>query len=139
MWEYRAALPLNSTELRDVVHDGDTVKVLVDLGFDARIEKWIRLAGVRAPEVGQPGSTETWTFVATWLMNRAGFSAAAKRHLRWPLRITTEMTRTEEPTERTSFARYVGTIYDASGGGSLNTAVDAYLLQHPEWPRGKAI
>jgi endonuclease YncB( thermonuclease family) len=137
MWEYRAALPFSAIKLEEAIHDGDTVKILIDLGFDARTEKWIRLAGVRAPEIGQPGASATRAFVAAWLMDRAGYSAATRRRLRWPLRIETEMTSTPEPTERTSFTRYVGTIWDASGGGSLNYEVQAYLDQHPEWPAGR--
>lgn len=33
------------------VHDGDTVKVDVDLGFDAHYVTWIRLLGINAPEL----------------------------------------------------------------------------------------
>lgn len=33
------------------VHDGDTVKVDVDLGFDAHYVTWIRLVGINAPEL----------------------------------------------------------------------------------------
>lgn len=137
MWEYRAALPLGGLTLDEAVHDGDTVKILIDLGFDTRTEKWIRLADVRAPEVGQMGAAETRLFTATWLSERAGHLAMMRRKLRWPLRITTEVTSTMEPSEKQSFTRYVGTIYDASGGGSLNAAINEFLAQHPEWPAGR--
>lgn len=35
--------------------DGDTARIMADLGFGARVEIDLRLAGVRAPEMGQPG------------------------------------------------------------------------------------
>lgn len=134
MWEYRATLPLygSTTALRDVVHDGDTSRFLIDAGFDTRVEKWIRYADVRAPETNEPGITETRLFVMDWLGRRA----TSKR---WPFRIVTDVTATAEPTERTSFARYIGTIYDLSTGECLNAAMRDYLAQHPEWPAGRAL
>lgn len=36
------------------VHDGDTVKVDIDLGFDAHYVTWVRLAGINAPELSTP-------------------------------------------------------------------------------------
>lgn len=129
MWEYRAALPDGDA----AIHDGDTVKLLIDLGFDVRTEKWIRLADVRAPELNQPGGIETRAFTVGWLRSRTG----PQRGLRWPLRVITDMTRAAEPSQVTSFARYVGEIYDVSGGGALNNAVSLFLSGHPEWPPGK--
>lgn len=46
MYDYNAILV--------AVHDGDTVKVDVDLGFDAHYITWIRLVGINAPELSTP-------------------------------------------------------------------------------------
>lgn len=43
MYEYKASL--------DRVVDGDTIDVIVDLGFYTRIKERLRLAGIDAPEV----------------------------------------------------------------------------------------
>lgn len=134
MWEYRAALaPTTEADFGELVHDGDTIKLLIDLGFDARVEKWIRLAGVHAPELNQPGGQETRAFTLGWLTSRCN----AARGLKWPLRIVTEITHTTEPTEIQSFARYIGMVYDASGGGPINLAISTFLTEHPDWPGGK--
>jgi hypothetical protein len=146
MWEYRAALPIGpgpGQKPDDLVHDGDTVKLLIDLGFDARTEKWIRLAGVRAPELTQPGGREAQSYLREWLTARQEPGYA--NHLngpprRWPLRVTTETTRTKpEPTEIISLTRYVGWVYDLSTGDSLNEALSRYIASHPEWPPGRDI
>lgn len=135
MWEYRAALPTysgRSMSSDKIIHDGDTVRLLVDLGFDQRAEKWIRLADTRAPEVKpmQPGGAETRLYVVEWLTKATSYG------LNWPLRVITEITHTAEPTEVESISRYVGWVYDIRSGACLNEAVTRYLAGHPEWPRG---
>lgn len=50
MYKYQA-------EVYNVV-DGDTVDVMVDLGFKMYTKERIRLAGIDTPERGQPGYTE---------------------------------------------------------------------------------
>ncbi len=50
MYKYKA-------EVYNVV-DGDTVDVIVDLGFKIYTKQRIRLAGIDTPERGQPGYTE---------------------------------------------------------------------------------
>jgi micrococcal nuclease len=50
MYEYKA-------EVYNVV-DGDTVDVIVDLGFKIYTKQRIRLAGIDTPERGQPGYAE---------------------------------------------------------------------------------
>jgi hypothetical protein len=39
------------------VHDGDTVRVRIDQGFDELTRQWIRLETVRAPDPGTPDYT----------------------------------------------------------------------------------
>lgn len=121
MWEYRAAC-LH-------VIDGDTIRVLADTGFGGRHEIDVRLLGVSAPELGQPGGAEAKAFVATWI-------GPHSTDLRWPLLIKTSITTTPEPAERRSFIRYLADVYDLATGASLNVTLRDYLAQHPEWGTG---
>jgi hypothetical protein len=120
MWDYRAR-PLE-------VLDGDTVRLEADLGYYARHRVDVRLLDVHAPELGQPGGTETRAFVEDWM---AGLPA-----IEWPLDIRTQITRVTEPTERMSFTRYVGDIRDMLSLRWLNADVREYLDAHPEWGPG---
>jgi hypothetical protein len=124
MWEYRASL----SPATGAVHDGDTVRLLIDLGFDVRADKWIRLADVAAPELSQPGGRQAREFVRGWLVRRVLTDSPTGRavSLRWPFRLVTEVTKRPEPEEVTTFARYVGRVYDMTGA-CLNDDVRAYL------------
>lgn len=130
MWEYRATL----SPAAGAIHDGDTVRLLIDLGFDVRAEKWIRLAGVSAPEIGTAAGAEVRLFVHQWTTRRLGpnLMTGRKSPLTWPLRVLTEVTRRSEPTEVMTFARYVGWVYDLETGQCLNEAVNAFLTEKPE-------
>lgn len=122
MFVYRAR-PLSA-------HDGDTLTALIDVGFGARVEEAIRLAGVSAPELSQTGGPESRAFTAVWL---AELSPA----LRWPMTVHTVPTTATEPTERRTFVRYVATVIDAHDPSRvLNIALAEYLEQHPEWGSG---
>jgi endonuclease YncB( thermonuclease family) len=97
------------------VHDGDTVRVEVDLGFDALRRIWIRLLGVRAPELkaGAP-ALEARARVYEWL-HMLGANV--------PVALTTFRTAGEvkQIREQMSFIRYIGNIYPVGGNGvSLN-------------------
>jgi len=135
MWEYRATRVSGNRPIIDSVHDGDTVRLLIDVGFDVRVEKWIRLDDVRGPELSQVGGWEARDFAVQWMLARVPMSGNPSH--RWPLLLTTELTRTTEPSEIQSFARYVGTVRDILTGESLNAAINDYLAAHPEWPAGK--
>lgn len=54
-WEYKATI-LNAI-------DGDTLDVVVDLGFRISHEQRVRLYGVNTPERGQPGYAEAQNMV----------------------------------------------------------------------------
>jgi hypothetical protein len=131
-------------------HDGDTFRVLTDGGFDSRAEPWLRLYDTHAPELimrlpprGQAGGTETTDFVNDWL------ARSADRRFRWHLAVLAHLTTTIEPNERTTFRRYVATVWRRADwvrpwqdpppawGLSLNAAVATYLSGHPEWPTGE--
>jgi endonuclease YncB( thermonuclease family) len=121
MWDYRAQLI--------TVTDGDTVTLLIDQGFSGRQEESIRLAGVSAPELRDPGGPEAQSFTTAWMGNLA--------LLRWPLYVMTQPNRNPEPDERRSFTRYIGTVYDyADRNRCLNADLAAFLTQHPEWGSG---
>lgn len=62
MYEYRARC----------VHviDGDTIDVLMDLGFEISHKMRLRLAGVNTPERGQPGYAEAAQAVSDLILGR---------------------------------------------------------------------
>jgi len=124
MWDYRAAV------LRII--DADTYRLTVDTGFYMRTEIDIRLLGVSAPELGQPGSSEAIDYATLW------FDSLDPTR-RWPLHIRTTTTATAEPTEKRSFTRWVGTIADIAHPerASLNIVLADYLKAHPEWGSGQ--
>jgi hypothetical protein len=118
MWEYRARLIQ--------ALDGDTMRLLIDTGFHGRRVEDIRLLGVHAPELREPGGGETLEFVESWLADSSA---------EWPLRLLTVPNTKPEPEERRSFVRYLGVVTE--GDLSLNAAVDNFLAGHPEWGPGE--
>lgn len=56
-------------EVYNVV-DGDTVDVMVDLGFKMYTKQRIRLAGLDTPERGQPGYTEAGDRLRALVLNK---------------------------------------------------------------------
>jgi hypothetical protein len=121
MFDYRAQL-VN-------VADGDTLTILADQGFSGRQEEAIRLAGVSAPELRDPGGPECAAFTQAWM--------GQLQLRRWPLYVMTEPNTNPEPVERRSFVRYIGTVYDyADRRRCLNSDLAAFLAQHPEWGSG---
>jgi endonuclease YncB( thermonuclease family) len=113
-WQFAA-------ELIDV-HDGDTITVECDLGFDARMLTRIRLLDVYAPELreqpdaatGNPGGAAALAFVRQWLNQ----SATGE----WPLIVRT----TKLPTSPETFGRYVAEVTNRAGE-SLNAAIRGFL------------
>lgn len=114
MWEYRARV--------ESVHDGDTLTLLIDTGFGGRQEEAIRLLNVFAPELDEVGGPEVHMFVLAWLSRH---EQASER--RWPFMVRTEVTRTDEPNQKRTFTRYVGTVWDIATQDVLNEAVNHYL------------
>lgn len=100
------------------VHDGDTVKVLIDRGMDDESVRWIRLLETFAPELRQTGGPESRGFTTAWVASHGDGSD-------WPFMLTTYRTPLSD-TDVTTFSRYVGTI-TAAGGANLNTDVEAYV------------
>jgi endonuclease YncB( thermonuclease family) len=54
------------------VHDGDTIKVEIDLGFGIRKTEDFRLAGINAPELNTPAGQVAWHFLSDVLGNPQG-------------------------------------------------------------------
>lgn len=124
MWAYRACL------LRVV--DADSCWALIDTGFNQRCEVELRLLDVYAPEKREAGGKETTDFARDWFANLSS-------HRLWPLYIETVQTKVIEPSQKTTFTRYLATVWrygEETTGVSLNEHVNRFLAGHPEWPRG---
>lgn len=113
----------------DEVHDGDTIRLVMDAGFDNTTRKWLRLRGVFAPELKQTGGPSTRGFVQIWLDDHQGVTPA-----HWPFEVDTY--RTSGDNDVMTLDRYVAEVRCAATQDSLNAAVLAYLAQHPDWPHG---
>jgi hypothetical protein len=127
MWEYRARLSRP--------YDGDSFWVLADTGYGQRYEPELRLFEVYAPELHQLGGGETRQYVNDWF-------GSLNPDLTWPLFVRTVQTKVIEPTEKTTFSRYVAIVHrygENTTGVSLNDSVNGFLAQHPDWPRGKGM
>lgn len=138
LWEYRATVSVDpNLSFGAAVHDGDTIKLLIDQGMNGRTEQWIRLADVHAPELSERGGQDTRQFVNGWISDRVAPNGLHFRGRRWPLRVVTSPNTSIEPNERTTLARYVGWVYDLVDGDCLNAQVAAFLVGHTDWPTGK--
>lgn len=65
-------------EVRKVV-DGDTVDLVLDLGFHMTAALRFRILGVDTPERGQPGFHEAADFVREWLAESSGLVAHTRK------------------------------------------------------------
>lgn len=82
--------------------DGDTARVLCDCGFGIRFAFDLRLAGIDAPELGEPGGPEAKAALQA-LLDRPGLVAVVHR------RDTGGYPR--------SFARWIGELWAPGDGG----------------------
>lgn len=111
MWDKRTAVL--------TVLDGDTLIVDLDQGFGDRKQITLRLYGVWAPELSQPGGKETKAFVERWVAERKALSISS-----FPFVCTTMRVR-DGSHEVMTFARYVGTLDFANE--SLNLAIEDFV------------
>lgn len=88
------------------VVDGDTVDVLVDVGFRLTAVQRFRVLGVDTPERGQPGYREAAEFTVGWLV----------AHLP-RLRVRSR--------KSDSFGRWLGDFHDSGSGEDLAGALIA--------------
>lgn len=109
MWDYRASV------LK--VKDGDTLRVLLDRGFDETKEIDLRLFDTWAPEKKDSGGPETKSHAAEWVAERS--------EGRWPFVVILERNKSDTH-EVSTLGRFVGTLLDAQGQ-SLNSAVTEFV------------
>lgn len=114
MWDYRASV------LK--VKDGDTLRVLLDRGFDETKAIDLRLLDTWAPEKDEPGGPETRAFVEEWLNSRDQNKGL------WPFVVTLQRTKSGD-REVTTLGRYVGTLATPEGE-KLNSVVDFFVIAH---------
>ena len=108
------------------IHDGDSIKLAISLGFDVHVHVWIRLAGVRAPELSESDGLQARNDVLDWLREHAPDNQVA---------VATQ--RTSTPLElrfARSFTRYLG-IVTAPNGAELNS----YLVAKGWIDRGMTV
>lgn len=67
------------------VHDGDTVRLLLDCGVETGAFPWIRIAGVNCPELGTPGGAEATDFTRGLLLGAHAISVSVhgRSFARW--------------------------------------------------------
>lgn len=105
------------------VHDGDTIKCLISLGFEVWAQPWIRLVDVRAPELSEPDGPQARNDVLDWVREFAPDS-----------QVQVVTYRTSQPLEirlRQTFTRYLGLIQ--RNGVELNS----YLIEKGWVDRGQ--
>lgn len=112
MWDKRARYIKN--------HDGDTVTVLLDQGYRDTKELEVRLLGVYAPELRQPGGKECREFVNNW------FTVSDPNFVRWPFVVTTARMKVADREQKT-LDRYVATITTIDGSKNLNAEVAEFI------------
>lgn len=95
------------------VHDGDTIRLDVDLGFSTHHYPWIRLKGVRAPELKEPAGPQAKLDLEAWLTTDAPDGLVA---------VTTFQVASvaKEIREQMTFIRYVGVVTSPTTGQELN-------------------
>lgn len=116
MWDRRASYVSN--------HDGDTVTVVLDQGFNDTKTLDIRLFGVYAPELSERGGPECQKFVQDWFGEQISRVVGD-----WSFIVTT-MRMKKADHEQMTFTRYVGMITSLDGSQSLNALVTQYILDN---------
>lgn len=94
----------------DRIVDGDTIDLLVDLGFEVLHRIRVRLEGVQAPEVRGPEREDglAWTRLLGWLVEQHG---------------TKVVIETKKVGSRDKYGRWVGQITWHPSGLSLNQEI----------------
>jgi endonuclease YncB( thermonuclease family) len=115
MWDNRSLFIDN--------HDGDTITYRSDMGRRIYSEAEIRLLGVRAPELSQPGGKETREFVTRWHMDRV-------RGKRWPFMVTTTVTYIKDPDQseaKKTLERFLAVVTCIETNENLNVMVQDFV------------
>jgi len=112
MWDKRAQVV--------EVHDGDTITVILDQGFDETKKIKLRLFGVFAPELKDEGGQACREFLTTWLATHDDLRGS------WPFVVTTARTPISD-TEQQTLGRYVGTLTSRDGTSNLNVDIANFI------------
>jgi len=99
------------------VHDGDTIHVRVDVGFEVDYRPWIRIRRASSPELNEPGGPEARDYLASILA--VG-------------RFTVTTFRRESGSWQRSFVRWIG---DVSLSNGEDVAVLMVQSGHAKWSR----
>lgn len=67
-WSYPVLTGLGGRPIVVAVHDGDTVKLLLNCGLETAPHPWLRVKGVHCPELSQPGGPEARAYTAATLL-----------------------------------------------------------------------
>lgn len=100
------------------VHDGDTLKGILDRGYEDESLKDIRLKDVWAPELNEPFGFLVRDYIFGWLSDHTDGSE-------WPFELETFRT-PKSDVEIRSFNRYIGVV-TAADGAVLNEDVTAFI------------
>lgn len=84
------------------VHDGDTITVIMDLGFRISIETPIRFLGINAPELSTPEGI------------------VARDYLKSLIGSNTQLLITSKKNPRDKYGRWLGDVYMTKNAISLN-------------------
>mgnify|MGYP003452528706 FL=1 len=103
VYEYRARLA--GTAKAGVV-DGDTLDVVIDLGFGITREERVRVEGVNAPEMATPDGPPARRWVLDWMTAHG----AERGGVGWSL-----VLRTSKPDPRDKYGRYVARVVAGNG------------------------
>lgn len=96
------------------VIDGDTIDLIIDLGFHVTITLRIRLKGLNAPEMNTAAGKAAKEFAQDWLNQQLAITGNT-------LILETFKDKTEK------YGRYLGTIRSTAGG---NLNADLLAAQH---------
>lgn len=66
-WTFPVLTSIDGRPLVVDVHDGDSVRLVLDAGCDAAVHPWLRVKGVYCPELRQPGGPEARAFTVATL------------------------------------------------------------------------
>lgn len=112
MWDKRAEYLSNK--------DGNTIKMVLDQGFGDTKLVDIRLLGVNAPYLTQPGGPECQEFLSEWINNNN------PSQTRWSYIVTTfRMRRTDR--EQVSSNRYVAVVTNMTNTSNLNAELAEFI------------
>lgn len=112
MWDKRAQLVR--------VKDGDTIVAVLDQGFGDTKEIDVRLFGVWAPELDEPGGPEVKEFVQSWFLQQP--------LLKWPFVLTTVRMKVSDK-EQVTLGRYVALVQSADGLRNLNVEIMLFVAR----------